>query len=668
MLLTSSKVADFQKIDRVLHFLIGRFREVLGVLHCVPAAQSMMSSGTVYVARSKEIPSRSLFAAIYRYSPIVDRRGRTAKLKKILVPLDESKLAERALTPAIHIAAVMATCSISLFRQTMTIDIALTLLIILAALVLFATEKLRVDVVALLVLISVGVLGLIPSNQLFSGFSNSAVITVWAVYMVSGGLFKTGVADTMGRAILKVAGDGEARLIATIMLTVGLISAFMNNVGAVAMLLPAVVGISRQTKVPVSKMLIPLAFASLLGGKMTLIGTPANILATGILAEQGLPTLGFFEFTPMGAVVLATGIIYMVLIGRHLLPVRQGARGKEDINRLRGYVTEVRVAADSPLNGKTLLDSRLGEKYDFTVLAIQRANGDQPVLHRDTQIRSGDLLAVESTAANLLAASQSLGLIIDVDQQLDIDILEPRDIELVEVAVAPNSQLVGLSLQEAHFRERFGFTALAISRHGEVITQRLRDVPLQAGDMLLLQGSQYRIDEQQEGRDFLVLVPVEHEQYRLNKAPIAVGALLLAIGLTVFASMDIALAMVIAAMIMILSGALTIEEAYQSVDWRTVFLVAGMLPLGMAMAETGAAQYLADIILGVFGPFGPRAALAGIYLLGGADHAADVQCGGYRAGYAHRPGHRLWSWRQLQDIHHGRRDRGRHQLPLAGGP
>ena len=297
----------------------------------------------------------------------------------------------------------------------MTIDIALTLLIILAALVLFATEKLRVDVVALLVLISVGVLGLIPADQLFSGFSNSAVITVWAVYMVSGGLLKTGVADTMGRAILKVAGDGEARLITTIMITVGLISAFMNNVGAVAMLMPAVVGISRQTKVPVSKMLIPLAFASLMGGGMTLIGTPANILAAGIVAEVGLPTFGFFEFTPMGVVILATGVIYMVLIGRHLLPVREGARGKEDINRLRGYVTEVRVAAESPLNGNTLFDSRLGEKYDFTVLAIQRANGDHPALHRDTLIRSRDLLVVEGPASNLLDASQSLGLIIDVD-------------------------------------------------------------------------------------------------------------------------------------------------------------------------------------------------------------------------------------------------------------
>jgi di/tricarboxylate transporter len=497
----------------------------------------------------------------------------------------------------------------------MTTDIALTLLIILAALVLFATEKLRVDVVALLVLISVGVLGLIPADQLFSGFSNSAVITVWAVYMVSGGLFKTGVADTMGRIILKVAGDGETRLIATIMLTVGVISAFMNNVGAVAMLMPAVIGISRQTKVPVSKLLIPLAFASLLGGAMTLIGTPANILAAGILTEAGLESFGFFEFTPMGAVVLATGIIYMVTIGRRFLPVREGARGKEDINRLRGYVTEVRVAMDSPLNGKTLLESRLGEEYDFTVLAMQRDNGDQPPLHRDTLIRSGDLLAVESSADNILQVGKALGLTIAVEQELDIDLLEPRDIELVEVAVTPNSHLVGLSMEEAQFRKRYGFTALAISRQGELIKKQLRNVPLEAGDMLLLQGSQFRIDELQEGQDFQVLVPVEHEQYRLNKAPIAVGALLLAIVLTIFAGMNIALSMVIAAMIMILTGALTIEEAYESVDWRTVFLVAGMLPLGMAMAETGTAEFLADIVLGIFGPLGPRATLAGIYLL-----------------------------------------------------
>ncbi|MFL7839281.1 MAG: SLC13 family permease [Candidatus Promineifilaceae bacterium] len=497
----------------------------------------------------------------------------------------------------------------------MTTDIAITLLIILAALVLFATEKLRVDVVALLVLITVGIFGLIPPDELFSGFSNSAVITVWAVYMVSGGLFKTGVADSMGRAILKVAGDGEVRLIATIMLTVGLISAFMNNVGAVAMLLPAVVGISRQTKTPISKLLIPLAFASLLGGKMTLIGTPANILAAGILTEVGLESFGFFEFTPMGIVVLATGILYMITIGRRLLPVREGARGRQDFDQLRGYVTEVRVNAGSPLAGKTLVESCLGKEYDFTVLAMQRENGDLPPLHRDTRIRAGDMLALEGQAANILAARRKLGLTPVVVQDVQLDDLEPHDIELVEVALAPNSRLIGHSLSEMQFRERFGFSALAISRQGEMIRQRVGSIPLRAGDMLLLQGSHYRIEELQQGRDFLVMVPVKHETFRLNKAPIAVGALLLAIGLTIFAGMDIALAMVIAAMIMILSGVLTIEEAYDSVDWRTVFLVAGMLPLGMAMAETGTAEYLADIVLGIFGPFGPRAALAGIYLL-----------------------------------------------------
>ena len=497
----------------------------------------------------------------------------------------------------------------------MTLDIALTLLIILGALILFATEKLRVDVVALMVLITVGVLGLVPADKLFSGFSNSAVVTVWAVYMVSGGLFKTGVANAMGSGILKVAGNTESRLIGTIMLTVGVLSAFMNNVGATAMLLPAVVGISRVTKVAVSKMLIPLAFASLLGGAMTLIGTPANILATGILAARGLPTFGFFEFTPMGIVVLTTGVLYMVLIGRRLLPVREGPGSKEEDYNIRDYVTEVRVSPVSSLIGKTLLESRLGRDYDLSVLALQRENGDRPALNRDTEIRMGDLLIVESSASDLMAARQSLGLTTEAERTLDIENLERGDVQIIEATLAPRSHIVGLSLRDVRFRDRYGFTALAISRQGELITERLRDVPLEFGDALLLQGPQHRIKQLQEGENFLVLEPIETEQFRRNKAPIAIGALVLAIGLTIFAGMSISLAMVIAAVIMILAGALRIEEAYEAVDWRTVFLVAGMLPLGLAMELTGTADFLADIMLGVFGPFGALATLAGIYLL-----------------------------------------------------
>ncbi|MDK1044523.1 MAG: SLC13 family permease, partial [Anaerolineales bacterium] len=466
-----------------------------------------------------------------------------------------------------------------------------------------------------LVLISVGVLGLIPAKELFSGFSNSAVITVWAVYMVSGGLFKTGVANAMGTAILKIAGNTESRLIATIMLTVGVLSAFMNNVGATAMLLPAVVGISRVTKVAVSKLLIPLAFASLLGGAMTLIGTPANILATGILAERGLPTFGFFEFAPMGIVVLVTGVLYMVLIGRRLLPVREGALGREEVYNIRDYVTEVRVSPESSLIGKTLLESRLGQDFDLTVLALQRENGKQPRLRRDIVIQIGDLLIVESSASDLMAARQSLGLTVEAEQKFDLGSLERGDVQLIEATLAPRSHIVGRSLRDVRFRDRYGFTALAISRQGEVITERLRDVPLKFGDALLLQGPPRRVKQLQEGENFLVLEPIETEQFRRNKAPIAVAALVLAIGLAIFAGMAISLAMVIAAVIMILAGALRIEEAYESVDWRTVFLVAGMLPLGLAMELTGTARLLADVILEVFEPYGARAALAGIYLL-----------------------------------------------------
>ncbi|MEJ2598263.1 MAG: SLC13 family permease [Anaerolineales bacterium] len=218
----------------------------------------------------------------------------------------------------------------------------------------FATEKLRVDVVALLVLLALGLTGLVGPKEVFAGFSNSAVITVWAVYIVSGGLFKTGVAAMLGRFILRLAGDNEMRLIAVIMLTCGTMSAFMNNVGATAMLLPAVVSISRQKNVPVSKLLIPLSFSSLLGGKLTLIGTPANILATSIVAEQGLPTFSFFDFTPIGIVVFATGILYMVFIGRNFLPVRQPLGERRVTQQLKEYVSEVRVSPESRLVGKKM--------------------------------------------------------------------------------------------------------------------------------------------------------------------------------------------------------------------------------------------------------------------------------------------------------------------------
>jgi di/tricarboxylate transporter len=497
----------------------------------------------------------------------------------------------------------------------MTTQIAITLGIIASALVLFGTEKLRVDVVALLVLLAVALTGLVEPDEVFAGFSNPAVITVWAVYIVSGGLFRTGVADVLGKFILRLAGENEMRLIAVIMLACGIISAFMNNVGATAMLLPAVVSISKQTRVPVSKLLIPLSFSSLLGGSLTLIGTPANILATSIVAENGLPTFGFFDFTLIGAIIFLTGILYMVFIGRRLLPVRK-APGEEQVARdLRKYISEVCVLEEGSLAGKTLFESRLGADFDLSVIAVIRADVMQATVDRDTVLERGDLLMVEGTIENLMRARDELGIGIADQTQLELGQLDDESAHIVEATLAPRSSMVGRSLSSIKFRARYGFTVLAIYRQGEIIMKRLRSVKLQFGDALILQGPRHRLSGLNAKSDFMVLEPVSISKTRTSKMPMAIALMALVIGLVLFANFSISTAMVIGAVAMVLTNCLTMDEAYQSIDWRTVFLVAGMLPLGMAMESTGAARYLADLLLEAVGGLGPMAVLGGIYLL-----------------------------------------------------
>lgn len=496
----------------------------------------------------------------------------------------------------------------------MTPDIALTLSIIAVAVALFASEKLRVDVIALGVLLVLVITGLVTPEEGFSGFASTAVITVWAVYIVSGGMFRTGVADAIGQRILQHAGTSEPKLVAAIMATCGTMSGFINNIGATAVLLPAVASISRQTRVPVSKLLIPLSFASLMGGSLTMIGTPPNILANDILAGRGYDPLAFFAITPLGIVVFGTGIVFMVLVGRHLLPVREQPSESAEIQQLREYVSEINVLPESTLAGTSLEDARLGAEYDLTAVALLRDGDVVTSLTRDTRIEGGDILLVEGSLENLLRVRDEMGVVIGAERPVDIEDLSD-DAHVVEATLAPRSPMVGRTLREMRFRDRYGFTALAIWRHGEVLRDRLRDVRFEFGDSLILRGPRDRLPALVEGDEFLVLEPVLLEQRRRAKAPLALGIMALVLFLVTVVGYHISTAMVIGAFLMVLTGCLTMDEAYESIEWRSVFLIAGMLPLGIAMESTGTAQFLADQVVALTGGLGPIGVLAGIYIL-----------------------------------------------------
>jgi len=496
-------------------------------------------------------------------------------------------------------------------------EIALVLAILGIAIVLFATEKLRVDLIAMLVLLSLILSGLLTVEEAFSGFSNPAVVTVWAIYVVSEALFYTGVADYIGQRILRVSGQNMARLTAIIMVTVGIMSAFMNNIGATAVLLPAVVAIGRKINVPPSKLLIPLAFGSLLGGVTTLIGTPPNLLVSSALETAGFESFSLFDYAPMGLIVMVSGILYFVFIGRHLLPARE-TRTEDDLAehyKLRSYFTELRVLPQSKLIGSTIVESRLGEDYDLTVMGLMRDGHVRLGVLPDAHIHAKDVLLINGSINNILEFQERIGVTIDSHMRLsEVDLKSP-EATLTEVVISQLANFAGKTLKEIDFRAKYGLTVLAIWHREESIIGRLSEVPIQLGDVLLVQGRRERFDLLVQDPAFLVLGPVTMEHRRVSKAPVS---LLIFGGMILLVStgwLHIAPAAVLAAMLMVLFGVLEMDHAFRSIEWQSVFLIAGMLPLGIAMEKTGTAAFLSDMIIGLVGDLGPQAIMVGLFVL-----------------------------------------------------
>jgi di/tricarboxylate transporter len=687
----------------------------------------------------------------------------------------------------------------------MTTEIALTFGILAIAIVLFVTEAIRVDLVALAVLVALALTGLVSPDQALAGFSNPAVVAVWAMFILSAGLTRTGVSSLIGKQVMRFAGGGDGRLVAVLMTSTALLSAFMNNIGVAAMFLPITLEIARRTKRHASQLLMPMAYGSLLGGLILLIGTATNFLVRDALREAGFQPLGMFDFTIGGLIILVISVAYMALIGRRFLPVRRPSEvlavehsnsgNIKALYRLDERLAYLILPEDSTLAGKTLGESRMGQALGLNVLNIRRKNGqrlpaeanikleggdrllilgrldrieeivahpiivieekspavshlflenvglaefqiapgsvfagkslakmnfrhryglnviairhgevvrrtnlqnitlnsgaqmlvqgpiarldnlaDQPGYRRlgvkDAQdyhleerllfvrIPEGSALAGRSLEESRLGAAYGLaalcidrgdgnwhmpepGLTVQAGNSLivggrplDIDVLrglstlqvdrnvnvereklEDGPWQIIEVMLSPHTTLAGKTLAELHFREKYAVTVLAIWRGDRAYRTGLGEIALKFGDALLCYGPLDRFELIARDREFVVLKTEVQEQPRLNKAPLASLIMLGVVASVIVLGLPISIAAIAGCVLMVVTRCLTMEEAYQGIDWRAVFLIAAMLPLGTAMVRTGAAEYLTTLIIGAIGGHGPSVILAGLMVL-----------------------------------------------------
>lgn len=682
----------------------------------------------------------------------------------------------------------------------MTIEIAALFLLLLVMVYLFLTEKIPVDLTAFLGLVALIFGGYVAPDEAFTGFASSAVITMLAIFIISGSLLHTGIADVVARRVHQWVGGREVPLIVTIMLAAGILSAFMNNIAATAVLMPAVAGICRRAGIAPSRLFMPLSFGAILGGTTTMVGTPPNILAADMLKERGLEPFGLFDFTPVGLVLLGLGILFMVTFGRRLLPASDpeaitsaaeeladvyqlhhrffslripkgsaldgatlgGSRmgtalgvkviqvyrdGKEylapspsttlregdvllvegkienlrhlldvqkvdvekaapgDLPRpksgvsgikasipsesplvgqtlrqvgfrdqygvivvgierdgkvlheeLRSVVLQegdrllalgtrsqleklrdnstletvevglsavqqlqeelylIRVREDSPLVGNTVESSRIGELVGVTVGGIIREGRIRLAVGSDEPIQAGDLLLVSGDPTRIVRLMEVSDILLD-QEEIERPTLESEDVGVIEAAIAPRSSLVGQSIRDLSFRDRYSVQVLSIWREGEPIHGDLADIPFQFGDALLLQGDRERLARLAADPDFVVLSDIVETPRRTEKAPVALGGLLLMVLLVITGYQPIHVAAFTAASIVVLLGALSMQEAYRAVEWRAIFLVAAVLPVGMAMERTGAALLMASTVTDVVGPFGSYAVTGAMVVL-----------------------------------------------------
>lgn len=517
--------------------------------------------------------------------------------------------------------------------------ITLTILAVTAA--FFAVGKIRSDVVALCALILLMAFGILTPDEALSGFSNSVVIMMVGLFVVGGAIFQTGLAKMISGRIMKLAGDSELRLFLLVMAVTSAIGAFVSNTGTVALMLPIVVSLAAKAKVEAGRLLMPLAFASSMGGMLTLIGTPPNLVIQDALTAEGYEPLSFFSFTPVGLVCIAVGVVVLLPLSRMFLGKKKRADevGRMKAKSLEQLVSEYRLADNlsrymvgrgSSMAGKTMAELDIRNRYGLSVLELRRVTTRQKGLIRNvsqvpagpkTVVQEGDVIYLtgEKEQAVRLAADYSLSTP-PKDAAAGDDRLDFYDIGMAEIVLLPASSLVGRQVSEAGFRLKYGVNIMGIRRKGEYIMDGLAAVRLHAGDVLLVQGTWASISRLgNEEENWVVLGQPLEEAAKVTldyKAPLAACIMLLMVAMMVFDFIPVApvTAVMIAAVLMVLTGCFrSVEAAYKTINWESVVLIAAMMPMSVALEKTGASAAISHTLVSGLGGYGPYVLLAGIY-------------------------------------------------------
>ena len=487
---------------------------------------------------------------------------------------------------------------------------------VVGALALFATERLPPEGVGVLVLLVLGLTGTVDAPTAFAGFASPAVITVAAMFILSAGLVEAGAPAALASAIVRYGGTRIGVLTVLLVLVVGGMSAFINNIAATVILMPAAVTLARAASASASRLLMPLAFGSMLGGLMTQIGTPPNLLVSDALAAAGHRPFGMFDFAPTGAAILGAGLLYLVTVGRRLVPDRQGPDFDEGIAQTRDYLAEVRVPAGASLVGKNLRELRWRPRFDVSVMEIFRDGRRLRFPTAEEMLFVGDEILVEGEPDDVLRLTQAEGVEFTSEREFEPGRLQAEDerATVLELVAGPTFSSRGLSIAAMRFRNRFGGLVLGIWRQGTRLRTRLRDQRIEAGDVLMVRMPSARVSDLEESTDFIVLSQRARVVIPRPRMLVPLAILAIAVGLAAADVAHIAVTGVLGAMLIVVTRVLPYDRVYAAVEWRTLVLIAALLPLGTAMQTTGLAENLAQAVTDTLRPLGPIAVLAGIFI------------------------------------------------------